>query len=95
MPARPGQRLCIHHAPRAGAVRGKLVYVHPLAEEMNKSRRMAALQSRALAAAGYALAAASDFHQSSSTLSQLRIGGPAVGRPTGAARCAGAAAISM
>ncbi len=55
MPARPGQRLCIHHAPRAGAVRGRLVYVHPLAEEMNKSRRMAALQSRALAAAGYAV----------------------------------------
>lgn len=29
-----------------------MLYVHPLAEEMNKSRRMAALQSRALAAAG-------------------------------------------
>ena len=30
-----------------------MVYVHPFAEEMNKSRRMAALQSRALAAAGW------------------------------------------
>jgi exosortase A-associated hydrolase 2 len=30
-----------------------IVYVHPFAEEMNKSRRMAALQSRALAAAGW------------------------------------------
>jgi pimeloyl-ACP methyl ester carboxylesterase len=29
--------------------------VHPFAEEMNKSRRMAALQSRALAAQGYAV----------------------------------------
>lgn len=29
------------------------MYVHPFAEEMNKSRRMAALQSRALASAGY------------------------------------------
>ena len=31
---------------------GAAVYVHPFAEEMNKSRRMAALQARALSAAG-------------------------------------------
>jgi exosortase A-associated hydrolase 2 len=31
------------------------VYVHPFAEEMNKSRRMAALASRALAAQGFAV----------------------------------------
>jgi exosortase A-associated hydrolase 2 len=31
------------------------MYVHPFAEEMNKSRRMAAVQARALAAAGYAV----------------------------------------
>lgn len=30
-----------------------MVYVHPFAEEMNKSRRMAALQARALAANGW------------------------------------------
>jgi exosortase A-associated hydrolase 2 len=30
-----------------------VLYVHPFAEEMNKTRRMAALQSRALAAAGF------------------------------------------
>lgn len=30
-----------------------MLYLHPFAEEMNKSRRMAARQSRALAAAGY------------------------------------------
>ena len=34
---------------------GAFVYVHPFAEEMNKSRRMAALQSRALADAGFAV----------------------------------------
>lgn len=34
---------------------GALVQVHALAEEMNKSRRMAALQSRLLAQAGYAV----------------------------------------
>lgn len=32
---------------------GAVLYLHPFAEEMNKSRRMAALQARALAAAGY------------------------------------------
>jgi exosortase A-associated hydrolase 2 len=32
-----------------------VLYVHPFGEEMNKSRRMAALQARALAAAGFAV----------------------------------------
>ena len=50
-----GQRFCLFHPPRHGAARGAIVYVHPFAEEMNKSRRMAALQSRALAEAGYAV----------------------------------------
>ncbi len=53
--ATPGQRFCIYHPARGDTVRGAVVYVHPLAEEMNKSRRMAALQSRALAQAGYAV----------------------------------------
>ena len=47
----PGQRFCLYHPPR-GACRGALVYLHPFAEEMNKSRRMAALQARALSALG-------------------------------------------
>lgn len=47
-----GARFCLYHAPR-GACRGALVYVHPFAEEMNRSRRMAALGARALAAQGY------------------------------------------
>ena len=54
LPAQPGQRLSVHNAPQ-GPVRGALLYLHPWAEEMNKARRMAALQSRALAAAGYAV----------------------------------------
>ncbi|MCW5632283.1 MAG: hydrolase 2, exosortase A system-associated [Rubrivivax sp.] len=48
-----GQRFCLYRAPVAGPVAGGVLYVHPFAEEMNKSRRMAALQARALAAAGY------------------------------------------
>lgn len=47
-----GQRFCLFHRP-AQPCRGAVLYVHPFAEEMNRSRRMAALQARALAAAGY------------------------------------------
>ena len=50
-----GQRLCVLHRPRTQAVVGAIVHVHPFAEEMNKSRRMAALQARAFADAGYAV----------------------------------------
>lgn len=49
-----GQRFALYHAPRRG-VQGLVVHVHPFAEEMNKSRRMAALQSRALTAEGFAV----------------------------------------
>jgi uncharacterized protein len=52
---RSGQRLCIHHTPADARVRGAVLYLHPFAEEMNKSRRMAALASRALARAGFAV----------------------------------------
>ena len=51
LPVRDGFRYCLFHPP-AGPCRGALVYLHPFAEEMNKSRRMAALQARALAALG-------------------------------------------
>jgi uncharacterized protein len=54
MPGR-GQRLMLHHRPANAEARGVIVYVHPFAEEMNKSRRMAALQSRAFAKEGYAV----------------------------------------
>ena len=55
LPAAGGeQRLCLFHAP-LGTPRSKVLYVHPFAEEMNKSRRMAALACRALAEAGHAV----------------------------------------
>lgn len=55
LPAAGGeQRLCLFHAP-AGSPRSRVLYLHPFAEEMNKSRRMAALACRALAEAGHAV----------------------------------------
>ena len=54
LPLRRGRRFCIRYEPEPiTARRGALVYVHPFAEEMNKSRRMAALQARAFADAGW------------------------------------------
>lgn len=56
LPVKPGNRFCIYHEPAEGAGTDRgFVYVHPFCEEMNKARRMAALQSRRLAAAGYAV----------------------------------------
>jgi exosortase A-associated hydrolase 2 len=56
LPLDPGQRFCILHRPgSASALRGGVIYVHPFAEEMNKSRRMAAITSRRLAEIGYAV----------------------------------------
>ena len=49
-----GQRFCLYH-PANGCARGAILYLHPFAEEMNKSRRMAALQSRAMAQAGFSV----------------------------------------
>jgi len=48
-----GRRFGVCHRPAAGPVRAALVYVHPFAEEMNKSRRMVSQQARRLASAGY------------------------------------------
>jgi exosortase A-associated hydrolase 2 len=48
-----GERYCLYHAPHGvEECRGAFVYVHPFGEEMNKSRRMAALQARSFARAG-------------------------------------------
>lgn len=47
------QRLCLHHPAQGPVQRGQLLYLHPFAEEMNKSRRMAALLARALAGRGH------------------------------------------
>lgn len=59
LPAAPGsratgQRFCLFHAP-AGTPRGRVLYLHPFAEELNNSRRLVARQARALARAGYAV----------------------------------------
>ena len=49
-----GKRFCLYHAPAPERARvGAILYVHPFGEEMNMSRRMAALQSREFADAGY------------------------------------------
>lgn len=56
LPSERGQCFCLYHPPPdVGVVRGAVIYLHPFAEEMNKARRMAALQSRAMAAAGFAV----------------------------------------
>ena len=47
-----GERFCVFY-PASGAPLGSVLYLHPFAEEMNKSRRMAALQAREFAARGY------------------------------------------
>lgn len=52
---RTGQRFCLFHPAQGSTLLASVLYIHPLADEMNKSRRMAALQGRALAQAGYAV----------------------------------------
>lgn len=49
-----GERFCILHRP-AMPPRATVLYLHPFAEELNKSRRMAALQARALAEVAFAV----------------------------------------
>ena len=55
LPVASGQRLCLYHPPKATTAKGAILYLHPFAEEMNKARRMAALQARMLAEHGYAV----------------------------------------
>ena len=52
LPVGSEQRFCVHVGPADGGATHGVVFVHPFAEEMNKSRRMASLAARALAAAG-------------------------------------------
>lgn len=49
-----GPRFAVLHRP-PGTPRGLVVFAQPFAEEMNKSRRMAAMQARALAGQGWAV----------------------------------------
>ena len=54
LPMEGGGRFCVLHTPAAERAHGGgIVYVHAFAEEMNKSRRVAALQARALAERGW------------------------------------------
>jgi exosortase A-associated hydrolase 2 len=55
LPAEPGNRFCIYHGPAGSPSGYGFVYAHPFCEEMNKARRMAAMQSRRLAAAGHSV----------------------------------------
>jgi exosortase A-associated hydrolase 2 len=49
-----GERFCLYHEPEPCVPpRGAILYVHPFAEELNKSRRMVSLQARAYAQAGF------------------------------------------
>lgn len=52
----PGTRFCLYHPPNPHlAPRAAILYVHPFAEELNLSRRMAAQQARLFAAQGHAV----------------------------------------
>lgn len=54
LPTASGNLFCIlTRPPPACTVVGALLYLHPFAEELNKTRRMAALGARMLAAQGY------------------------------------------
>jgi exosortase A-associated hydrolase 2 len=52
LPVVPGQRYCLYQAARTQVP--AVLFVHPFGEELNRSRRMAALQARALAKRGVA-----------------------------------------
>ena len=54
LPVDGSERFCLLHPPQDG-LRGSIVYLHPFAEEMNRSRAVAARQARTFAAAGYAV----------------------------------------
>ena len=47
------QRFCLFHPPQGTQHRGRVLYLHPFAEELNSTRRIVAQQARALAQAGY------------------------------------------
>jgi len=53
LPVGDGFRFCVFYEAQIHPVKGAVLYVPPFAEEMNKSRRMAARQARSLAKAGY------------------------------------------
>lgn len=54
LPVGDGQRLCVYYPPQ-GKCRGRVLFVPPLAEELNKSRRMVTLQAVRLSTSGFAV----------------------------------------
>lgn len=48
-----GQRFCVFHPPAGGKCLGAVLVAPPFGDEMNKSRRMLAMQARRLAALGF------------------------------------------
>lgn len=55
LPVAHGQRFCLYHTPHSGSFKGRVLYLHPFAEEMNASRRVVAQQCHSLAANGFAV----------------------------------------
>lgn len=53
--AEEGQRFCLFHRAQGHQIKGRILYLHPFAEEMNASRHVVAQQCRALAASGYSV----------------------------------------
>ena len=53
LPSDNGQRFCLYHPPQGSPPQGRVLYLHPFAEELNSTRRVVAQQARALAKAGY------------------------------------------
>jgi len=55
LPTPTGQRFCLFHPPQGAQCKGRVLYLHPFAEELNTTRRVVAQQARALAQAGFAV----------------------------------------
>ncbi len=55
LPFGQSRLFCIYLAPTHGKLSAGILYLHPFAEEMHKSRRMAALQARQFAQRGHAV----------------------------------------
>lgn len=55
LPLGDGQRFCLYTPALNGREKAAVVYIHPLAEELNKTRQMVAVQVAALARAGCAV----------------------------------------
>ncbi|SNS81966.1 exosortase A system-associated hydrolase 2 [Noviherbaspirillum humi] len=56
LPVGAGYRFCLYHPPHAiSRYRGAVLHVPPFGEELNRARRVSALQARALASLGFAV----------------------------------------